>query len=313
MASNPSTTAPVDYIITLVETIENIVEPYVSPIELAIKSIFTSYFPSLSENVSGFLEKNHSPLSARLPLMNPFHVILIVIAYLSLVFLGKSIMSTRERFNVRLLSIIHNLVLVTLSAYMFGTISSEAWKNDYSLFANPEVKSEEGQQMSKYIWLFYASKIAEFMDTFIMILKKNFRQITFLHVYHHFSIFMIWWFVTFVAPNGEAYFSAALNSLVHVVMYGYYFSTTISIPIRFIKRYITLFQMTQFTLMMIQSTYDMVYFKVLHPEETNTYPFSLTAILWVYMWTMLALFANFFRADRKREKEIKSTPGKKSQ
>ena len=66
--------------------------------------------------------------------------------------------------------------------------------------------------MAKYVWLFYVSKIFEFTDTIIMVLKKNDRQITFLHVYHHFSIFMIWWLVTFVAPNGESYFSAALNS-----------------------------------------------------------------------------------------------------
>src|SRR5947209_12697367 len=66
--------------------------------------------------------------------------------------------------------------------------------------------------MAKYIWLFYVSKTFEFMDTFIMVLKKNNHQISFLHVYHHFSIFMIWWFVTFTVPNGESYFSAALNS-----------------------------------------------------------------------------------------------------
>ena len=45
-----------------------------------------------------------------------------------------------------------------------------------------------------------------------MVLKKNNRQITFLHVYHHCSIFVIWWAVVYIAPNGETYFSAALNS-----------------------------------------------------------------------------------------------------
>lgn len=53
------------------------------------------------------------------------------------------------------------------------------------------------------IWLFYFSKIMEFVDTMIMVVKKNNRQISFLHVYHHCSIFTIWWLVTFVAPNGE--------------------------------------------------------------------------------------------------------------
>lgn len=95
-------------------------------------------------------------------------------------------------------------------------------------------------------------------------------------------------------------------------MYGYYLSTTLSFPIRFLKRYITQFQMTQFIMMMIQATYDIIHFKVLRPEEKNTYPFSLTALLWVYMVSMLALFANFYRADRKREKVVKSVGDKKS-
>lgn len=70
--------------------------------------------------------------------------------------------------------------------------------------------------------MFYASKVPEFLDTILMCLKRNFRQITFLHVYHHSSIFIIWWFIMSYVPGGSSYFSAALNSFVHVVMYGYY-------------------------------------------------------------------------------------------
>ena len=85
-------------------------------------------------------------------------------------------------------------------------------------------------------------------------------------------------------------------------MYGYYLSTVLSVPIRFIKKYITLFQMTQFSLNMIQASYDIFYFKYLYPTSIS-YPFSPTIILWFYMWTMLGLFADFFRKDRKREKK----------
>ncbi|CAG8684512.1 4001_t:CDS:2, partial [Acaulospora morrowiae] len=166
-------------------------------------------------------------------------------------------------------------------------------------------RSEKGFQMAKYTWVFFFSKIFEFMDTFIMVLKKNNHQISFLHIYHHCSVFIIWWWVIYVAPTGETYFSAALNSVVHVIMYGYYLSTTLSFPIRFIKRYITLMQMTQFVLNMVQATYDIFYFKFLYPTLKETYPFNLTILLWVYMWTMLGLFVNFFIADRKREREAR--------
>ena len=45
---------------------------------------------------------------------------------------------------------------------------------------------------------------------------------TLLHVYHHASISFIWWMITNTAPGGDAYFSAAINSSVHVIMYLYY-------------------------------------------------------------------------------------------
>jgi hypothetical protein len=58
--------------------------------------------------------------------------------------------------------------------------------------------------MARIVWIFYFSKIFEFMDTFIMALRYRFRQITFLHVYHHSSIFFTWWFVVRNAPGGES-------------------------------------------------------------------------------------------------------------
>jgi len=88
-------------------------------------------------------------------------------------------------------------------------------------------------------------------------------------------------------------------------MYGYYLSTTLSIPIRFIKRFITLFQMTQFTMMMIQATYDIILFRFVKADSEEKYPFDLAALLWIYMWTMLGLFANFFKKDRLREQQQK--------
>ncbi|KAF9905063.1 hypothetical protein BX616_001106 [Lobosporangium transversale] len=165
--------------------------------------------------------------------------------------------------------------------------------------------------MAKMIWLFYFSKIMEFVDTIIMVLKKNNRQISFLHVYHHCSIFTIWWLVTLVAPNGEAYFSAALNSFIHVIMYGYYFLSALGFKqVSFIKFYITRSQMTQFCLMMIQASWDMYSMKVLGRPG---YPFFITALLWVYMWTMLGLFYNFYRKNAKQAKQAKQAKAKKLQ
>ena len=52
-----------------------------------------------------------------------------------------------------------------------------------------------------------------------MVLKKNNRQITLLHVYHHASTFFpCWWSAVNFAPGGDVWFLCALNSSVHVAM-----------------------------------------------------------------------------------------------
>jgi elongation of very long chain fatty acids protein 4 len=129
------------------------------------------------------------------------------------------------------------------------------------------------------------------------------------------------WVIVYFAPGGEAYFSAALNSFVHVVMYGYYLWATYAPKVAegkrpgplhptFYKRYITSMQMTQFAVMMIQAAYDLIF--------PSHYPRFCVWILFIYMWTMLALFGNFFiqsyiRGGNKGGKKDGKKEGKKAQ
>jgi hypothetical protein len=67
-----------------------------------------------------------------------------------------------------------------------------------------------------------SSKVLDFCDTIFMVLRKKWRQITFLHLFHHVSIFLIYWLNAAAAYNGDVYPTIIANSLVHFVMYGYY-------------------------------------------------------------------------------------------
>jgi len=136
-------------------------------------------------------------------------------------------------------------------------------------------------------------------------LKHNYRQVSFLHMYHHCTIFIIWFIVTLESPGGEAYFSAMLNSGVHVVMYGYYFGTSVfpegrvrKVLDRF-KFFITYGQMTQFSVNCVQSVFD------LYIAPSPNYPRHLVELLFYYMLTLLALFYNFLRKNKpaKNKKE----------
>ncbi|KAF9973024.1 hypothetical protein BGZ73_003774 [Actinomortierella ambigua] len=272
--------------------------PVLDPLEATLTSQVEEHFPEAVAQVRSFLTSVESPLARELPLMNPFHVLLLVLGYFGAIIVGMQIMKFLPRFEVKTFSLLHNFCMVSLSAYMAGGILYQAFLAKYSLFENVVDHSSAGLPMAKMIWLFYFSKILEFIDTMIMVVKKNNRQISFLHVYHHSSIFAIWWLVTFVAPNGEAYFSAFLNSFIHVIMYGYYFLSALGIKqVAFVKPFITSGQLTQFCLMMCQSMWDMYSMKVLGRPG---YPFFITALLFFYMWTMIGLFLNFYRQNYKK-------------
>lgn len=97
------------------------------------------------------------------------------------------------------------------------------------------------------------SKVFDFFDTFFMIVRRNFRQISFLHVYHHTTIFVIYWLNIRANYDGDIYLTIVLNSFIHLVMYSYYFLTTFNVTVpKPIKALITNMQMIQFITMNAQ-------------------------------------------------------------
>ena len=166
--------------------------------------------------------------------------------------------------------------------------------NSYSFWGQGYSVKEVG--MGRIIYVFYMSKWYEFFDTFVMVLKGNLHQVSFLHVYHHLSISFIWWVIAYHAPGGDAWYSCALNSFIHVCMYSYYLLASLSggDP-KFRKKYLwwgkymTMMQMTQFASMMAQASY-MMYLG----DRKGGYPLGLAKLLFYYMITLLYLFGSFF-------------------
>ncbi|KAL7987939.1 hypothetical protein Chor_006858 [Crotalus horridus] len=77
-------------------------------------------------------------------------------------------------------------------------------------------------QIAGALWWYYISKGIEYLDTIFFILRKKFNQISFLHVYHHFTMFTLWWVGIKWVAGGQAFFGAHINAFIHVVMYMYY-------------------------------------------------------------------------------------------
>mmetsp|Transcript_6031 Transcript_6031/g.11050 ORF Transcript_6031/g.11050 Transcript_6031/m.11050 type:complete len:291 (-) Transcript_6031:1166-2038(-) len=185
----------------------------------------------------------------------------------------------------------HNLFLILLSGYMSsGIVYHTLYKSGYKVWG--QAYNEKETELAQLILIFTLSKLYEYLDTVIMVLKRNMYQVTFLHCYHHVSVSFFWWMAYYIMPGGEGWLGAALNSFVHVVMYSYYLLASLSSnnP-NFRKKYLwwgkylTTFQMLQFVENGLHCMY-MLYFK--------TYSEVMAKFGVYYMVTLLALFGNFY-------------------
>ena len=70
-----------------------------------------------------------------------------------------------------------------------------------------------------WAFLFAWSKIAEFGDTFLIVLRK--RPLTFLHVYHHCTVLFLCFYTGGDGAPTTRWFST-MNYFVHALMYTYY-------------------------------------------------------------------------------------------
>ena len=278
------------------ETAFKVCAPALIPFDKALHDFLPEQMKVVDAWATGATQ---SKLASKMPLLsNPSYVAFALVAYMAILVLLYVFGKITGPLKVKALANLHNSFLFWLSLYMNVSIAVTAlasgftlWNNGVGADSNPNT-----WRMAKLIWLFYVSKLPEFVDTFIMMLKHNYRQVSFLHVYHHTTIFAIWYIVTSRAPGGDAYFSAMLNSGVHVVMYGYYWLTAMSSEesglrkvLNKIKFYITKMQMLQFLFNVFQTIYNLFIVQ----DADRKYPKELAVILFVYMITLLALFGNF--------------------
>lgn len=115
------------------------------------------------------------------------------IGYLVAVYLGKKLMESQTKFELKGLMTVHNVVLFVWSVAMcagglYETIS--AFRAHPFLDVYCASKSRPGSERIMtgkawfWIWLFFASKFYEFLDTAFIVLRKS--NLLFLHVYVRF-------------------------------------------------------------------------------------------------------------------------------
>lgn len=172
--------------------------------------------------------------------------------------------------------ILYNLLCSILSLYtMLGYAKG--------LFQCEHIFQKEPVSILKpYFFMYWLTKNIELLDTVFMVLRHRRRQISFLHVYHHATMLLLSDYANHVTPWPAIAVFLAINSLVHVFLYSYYFVTVLypsSTPGW--KQRLTEFQILQFFV-------DFIFAGIgyLH------HGFCIYGLLYGIMMT--ALFSNFY-------------------
>jgi hypothetical protein len=85
---------------------------------------------------------------------------------------------------------LYNLFQVILCSYMFMEAGMRAYSAGYTM--EPcNAFDHKNPPITFILYVFYLSKILDFLDTVFIILEKRWKQLSFLHVYHHTSIFLV--------------------------------------------------------------------------------------------------------------------------
>ncbi|CAH2074988.1 unnamed protein product, partial [Iphiclides podalirius] len=250
-------------------------------------------FPDWDLNKSQYDEIDSLPMMATL---GP--VLTILATYLVFVLkIGPSLMTKREPFKLTKTLLVYNGLQVVLSIYLV----QRYFRNLLDMGLMPKKcyiqDNKHRDQILLGIWLYFAAKVTELLDTVFFVLRKKDKQITFLHLYHH-SVMMIgtWVFIKYW-PSHNLLFIGFLNSLVHVFMYTYYGLSALGPQITkylFWKKYMTTFQLVQFVCIIIQYVGAVKNSECPPAKGVATFVAANTGFF-------LVLFLNFYRHSYKNK------------
>lgn len=182
---------------------------------------------------------------------NAWPVLSIFFAYLFVANYGPNLMANRKPFQLRWFIIIYNLGVALLNLWIACEMIYCGYKLNYRSLCQLVHVSRDPYMMriAEAVWWYFASKGIEFADTMFFILRKKDRQLTFLHKYHHSSMFLVWWTAVKFVPGGSVVVPIIVNSLVHVLMYTYYALAAVGPRMQkylWWKRHLTKIQLIQF-------------------------------------------------------------------
>uniref|UniRef100_A0A3Q1H8A9 Elongation of very long chain fatty acids protein n=1 Tax=Anabas testudineus TaxID=64144 RepID=A0A3Q1H8A9_ANATE len=140
------------------------------------------------------------------PMMSsPFPTLALSCLYLLFLWVGPKYMQDRQPYTLRKTLIVYNFSMVVLNFYIAKELLIGTTAAGYSYLCQPVNYSNDVNEVriASALWWYYISKGVEFLDTVFFIMRKKFNQVSFLHVYHHWTMFILWWIGIKWVPGGQ--------------------------------------------------------------------------------------------------------------
>ncbi|XP_031639666.1 elongation of very long chain fatty acids protein 4-like [Contarinia nasturtii] len=222
---------------------------------------------------------------------SPFPTLAITLGYLLTVWIGPRIMRNRKPFELKQTLLTYNLAMSVLNFYIAFELLVASISLKYNYLCQPykPIYSTGELRITNAVWWFYFSKCIEFCDSLFFVLRKKDLQLSFLHVYHHSTMFPLWWVGVKYVPSGSTFLPAMTNSAIHVLMYSYYGLSTLGPNVTkylWWKKYLTIIQLIQFTGAMIMGINAI--------QSGCDFPKWMQYALVFYMISFIVLFGNFY-------------------
>ncbi|CAN4108076.1 unnamed protein product [Withania somnifera] len=239
---------------------------------------------------------------------SPLFLTLTVFTYITLTFTFHHfpLLPTLSPASLRLISAVHNLILCFLSLIMAVGCSLSALhqmpRDNWTwVICFPVNQTPPHGPVFFWAYVFYFSKILEFLDTLLILLSgSRSRRLSFLHVYHH-AVVVVMCYLWL--SSSQTLFPVALvtNASVHVLMYAYYFLCTLGFR-PWWKRLVTNCQIIQFVFSFLISGL-MLYYQFTGSGCSGIHGWCFNA---VFNASLLALFLDFHSKNyyAKKRKDV---------
>ena len=213
--------------------------------------------------------------------------------YLLLIYLGQRYMKDKKAYNLRRELCMWSTLLAGFSIYAcirilpvsYFMVKANGWQ--HAICDSYSYVGSSGAGIWSFIFPF--SKLFELFDTAFIVLRK--QKLSFLHSYHHVSVFIYCWY-SYAHPISTGIWFGIVNFFVHSVMYTYYaVKASGRSPPRWVAKTITVIQLSQMFVGVFINYVGIT--SLLNNVHCNTNWFAIAISIFFYV-SYAILFANFF-------------------